>query len=573
MKIKLLHSLLIAVLIVSIGYSALAQTGPTATPPDDNRPNAKFNSVELPNTEFGIGFNESPDGSDRTGEGAQVYLYSSPNSSTANKFNSAVDDSIAWYLDFLVFEKTDANGNDPDGGFLFVNKGIDNIAQIALRIFGSGSVRFYNTDGEPSVTVYNNGEFRVHNADTISAKATHFNYQGSSPHGNYLRGNTYLADDGSKVGIGTNEPEAKLHVSGGIKSEDSIALNPTDFGLPSDETLSLDGNLSFDINNGLTSDSYMSLNGSKFLELPFMLSSSVGMFITNADTSFVEMFKNDFNFDDQAYIYMSHDSSEVEIGGYTSITTVNKSSGLDIVMLDGDDSFTEPQALTINKNTKEGSKSYARTFSVSENGNIQGGSFHGDTDERGQPAIKIVGISNEDSASAGKTNSFEERRGLLQIGALYQDHLILDNNEIQARRADTGNAAHLYLNYDGGDVTIGSYTSQINIKGTQYTPSDSSLKHNLASIEPVLKLLAKLRPITFNWIEDQSEKLHYGLIAQEVETVLPELVDTDSSGLKSVNYQEMIPILLQAINELNQQNLELQGKVEKLEIRISKLEQ
>jgi len=54
-------------------------------------------------------------------------------------------------------------------------------------------------------------------------------------------------------------------------------------------------------------------------------------------------------------------------------------------------------------------------------------------------------------------------------------------------------------------------------------------------------------------------KLHYGLDADQLETVFPDLVYENEDGTKSINYVEMVPILVQAINELQSQVNELKG--------------
>lgn len=58
------------------------------------------------------------------------------------------------------------------------------------------------------------------------------------------------------------------------------------------------------------------------------------------------------------------------------------------------------------------------------------------------------------------------------------------------------------------------------------------------------------------------ERLQYGFIAQDLENIFPELVYTDTTGIKSVDYVSMIPIMLQAIQDLQTtiQNQELQIK-------------
>ena len=56
------------------------------------------------------------------------------------------------------------------------------------------------------------------------------------------------------------------------------------------------------------------------------------------------------------------------------------------------------------------------------------------------------------------------------------------------------------------------------------------------------------------------QKLHYGLIAQELQTIYPNLVEKGQDGYLSVNYVELIPILIRAIQELKQEVDELSAK-------------
>lgn len=77
--------------------------------------------------------------------------------------------------------------------------------------------------------------------------------------------------------------------------------------------------------------------------------------------------------------------------------------------------------------------------------------------------------------------------------------------------------------------------------------SDLLLKKDVHHIHNSLNILSQLRGVEFTWIEN--DKKSYGVIAQELETVLPELVNTDK--VKSVNYNGLVGVLIQAVNELH----------------------
>jgi hypothetical protein len=64
-----------------------------------------------------------------------------------------------------------------------------------------------------------------------------------------------------------------------------------------------------------------------------------------------------------------------------------------------------------------------------------------------------------------------------------------------------------------------------------------------------LQKLNQLRPVSFKWISQTDNTKKYGLIAQEMEQIFPEFVQTDEKGLKSVSYGSLTPILISAIQE------------------------
>ncbi len=109
------------------------------------------------------------------------------------------------------------------------------------------------------------------------------------------------------------------------------------------------------------------------------------------------------------------------------------------------------------------------------------------------------------------------------------------------------------------------------------TRSDSRLKNSVDSIDNdlVTKYL-KLRPVSYYWNQDQprDSKLQYGLIAQEVEPLFPEMVNTatDEMQTKSVNYQALHALSLRVIQEQQKQIMALQQKQEALEQRLLLLE-
>ena len=99
-----------------------------------------------------------------------------------------------------------------------------------------------------------------------------------------------------------------------------------------------------------------------------------------------------------------------------------------------------------------------------------------------------------------------------------------------------------------------------------YQSSDSRLKSNIANIETALDNVTQLQGVTFNWKENEElefdvpvkgEGRQYGFIAQDVEKVLPDIVQTDN--VKSLKYDALIPMLVEAIKELKAEVDELKA--------------
>ena len=121
------------------------------------------------------------------------------------------------------------------------------------------------------------------------------------------------------------------------------------------------------------------------------------------------------------------------------------------------------------------------------------------------------------------------------------------------------NNLRLYTTSAGASVT-GSLTASGNV--TAY--SDARLKTNVNTIDNALDIVDQLRGVSFDWIKNGEHSI--GVIAQEVEEVLPELVVTSEAKdpdteeikeVKSVDYGKMVGVLINAIKELKAEVAEL----------------
>ena len=99
-----------------------------------------------------------------------------------------------------------------------------------------------------------------------------------------------------------------------------------------------------------------------------------------------------------------------------------------------------------------------------------------------------------------------------------------------------------------------------------YYTSDIRLKDNIEVIKGSLDKIGEIRGVEFDWNEQAPgwarERGHdVGVIAQEVEKVLPEVVQKRKSGYLGVDYKRIIPLLIESVKELKQEVEILKKKV------------
>jgi len=122
-------------------------------------------------------------------------------------------------------------------------------------------------------------------------------------------------------------------------------------------------------------------------------------------------------------------------------------------------------------------------------------------------------------------------------------------------------------------ATSGSYTTAVisstkltfnpftgNFSATQFTSlSDITQKTNIRPIENPTELVKQLEGVRYDWINNNKPSI--GVIAQDIEKVLPEVVETNSDDLKSVSYGNIVGVLIEAIKEQQIRIEELEKKL------------
>ena len=115
-----------------------------------------------------------------------------------------------------------------------------------------------------------------------------------------------------------------------------------------------------------------------------------------------------------------------------------------------------------------------------------------------------------------------------------------------------------------GDALVVKFNGDATLAGSLNINSDARLKANIISLGSTLSKLLQIDGKSYTMKKDESDKQKIGLLAQDIEKVFPELV-SESHGVKSVNYQGLVPVLINALKEQESKYLKQEKRLERLE--------
>lgn len=133
---------------------------------------------------------------------------------------------------------------------------------------------------------------------------------------------------------------------------------------------------------------------------------------------------------------------------------------------------------------------------------------------------------------------------------------ISDYGDLEFFVANDDNSHYEYLTLNPNNYQIHHYgggSSALVFHGTVSSSSSRSIKHDITYIQDVGDIIDKLKPVTFIYDTDVTNRKHYGLIYEETIDIVPEMCSetTTKDGTdKSLNYVELVPILLKEIQNL-----------------------
>ena len=168
------------------------------------------------------------------------------------------------------------------------------------------------------------------------------------------------------------------------------------------------------------------------------------------------------------------------------------------------------------------------------------------------PTIDAQGAVNSDSGAVQWYIPVFSTNNIFKTYQRASDNTLI--TQFGSFGAGTGSYSNVfYLDSSGNVTTPGNVTAY----------SDITLKDNIETIDNALNKVAQTRGVTYTRRDLEDKQTRYtGVIAQEIEAVLPEAVMTDADGVKSVAYGNVIGLLIEAIKELDNKVDSLQKQLD-----------
>lgn len=145
------------------------------------------------------------------------------------------------------------------------------------------------------------------------------------------------------------------------------------------------------------------------------------------------------------------------------------------------------------------------------------------------------------------------------------------------RLLSTNGADDTRISTSVGSINLAPENGVVQVNGVTVHSSDSTLKRNVKPIESVSEKIERVKGVYFEFkaheFPDRNLPAgrHIGVIAQDVETVFPELVTTDSEGMKAVAYPQLTAVLIEAAKAQNARIREQQERIDELSAEVEAL--
>ena len=415
------------------------------------------------------------------------------------------------------------------------------------------------------LTINNSGDLKITNSDNAAGRI----YLGdtSGTQGSSLIDSSHNLE----INIGTTVNNSALYIqhngtnrgifnssgfSLGTGANVNTILDSGDAFVDNDTSLMTAASIDDRINASLTS--LNSATGSYLTELPSGVVSGSSQITDGSDIVSGSVIRN-FNGTNIV-------SSSTQISNFNKFLEINGdnvvSSSLQInslftgtaVSTSLDSRIDALEAIDHSHSNKANLDTINQNLSTTDNVTFGDGNFGGNVEISGN--LTVVGSSTELQVSelrvedklitlaSGSTTSLQADGGGIEIAGANNSFTWDHSNSRFVISTDTRVS---------GDI---SATGDI----IAFASSDKRLKNNIIPIENPLDKISKISGNSFEWNEEKQniyKGKDYGVIAQEIEEILPELVQTREDGYKAVKYDKIVSLLIEGIKELNKEVTDL----------------
>ena len=496
---------------------------------------ADINSNMIPNTDLTFDIGSSTKKWNKTYTGHITASQSATSGVPAISVTSADADKIAIDVDA---EQTSANVVDIDANSLTTGRAID----VTAGALTTGSLMLLNSDAPSTGTRV---LFKVTNDNALATGATAICAQADAGRGIFIDSN--LADGGYSLEIDSEHTTSNVAKIASAATTGTIldvqaealttgrAINIYDDSLTTGSALYIDSDSASTGTRNIASiiQNNTSASGSTTLYLQNDHATADALLAKGAVTVGVDDTGHDVKFfgaTSGAYMLWDESTDDLKLVGAAGLD-VDGVTNLDVVQIDD-----------------------AVTVGVDDTGHN----------------VKFFG------ATAGSFLLWDQAADALEltdstpirIGEHASGDMTLYHNGTDSFITNQTGELKVATETSGIVVRIGHTTSEVytgdnfTVNGNLTEVSQREMKTNISNIENILPAVLQLQGVSFDWKKDKNEKNHYGLIAEDVEKILPNLVSHDEEGkAQGIQYSKMTAVLLEAIKEQQIQIDELKSKL------------
>ena len=148
------------------------------------------------------------------------------------------------------------------------------------------------------------------------------------------------------------------------------------------------------------------------------------------------------------------------------------------------------------------------------------------------------------------------------------NNLIFETSEIQRMIIDS--SGNIGIGTDAVNQYKVDISGNVHLTGTITSDSDRRIKSEIHQLSGCLESIQELNGYSFTRVDlEDNGKKHIGVIAQEVETLYPELITAhERTGIKSVNYNGLSAVLIECVKELKTENQSMRERIHSLEQQV-----